>query len=618
MPKRVENLAQSLRRKLQQHANSSVTSVLSRHPKLFLSRARAAARRLLDLRCTTPVVDAKSLRISKEDGLPAFQAELLDLPQQAASIPLVSVLPPHLAKVYSSTELLIVPPEGPPPVVKQRIPRQEYVRAIQRLLALCMVVLRPDSFVKARGALFAVSKSKGRLRLIADLRPWCHITSEPISLRLSMPHLIATRVRVPPQAELEACSGDAKDFFHCFALDSCLWPYAGLPSLSPDELNTLNVDSTVPLSPVLTTLPMGWKRSTHAAQEAHRHLILSDAFLRAHVHILDEDSPVITLGTTHAIIAIVYVDDFHLLYLRRSRELATRVFNRYRDVMESTGFALHKCIFPGSPDAHWPILGLRISRSGDFGAAPSRLRSLRNACLELARRPQVELWRLRELTGSLAWVLCVRRPLLAALNHVYTVTADESLSDHYRVRMSPALRKELRLVATVLPFAYVSLQMEPAAEVFATDASTGKGGEPGGFAVVATSKALPHSLEDIDAWAAATRWDELYRAPFKRPAHINGLEASALLAGARRALTNARHWSKRLSLLCDSQALIHATRKGRSSSPLFAHTLLQLAVLLAATGAALVPLYVNTEVMPADAGSRNHGRPWSEFHHERR
>ena len=110
-------------------------------------------------------------------------------------------------------------------------------------------------------------------------------------------------------------------------------------------------------------------------------------------------------------------------------------------------------------------------------------------------------------------------------------------------------------------------------------------------------RTLDHRLSDAK-WSTivASRWQWLE--------HINVLEARALTVGVRWALSFPESTGSRLLTFCDSLVVVHAVRKGRSSSFPLLRALRQLSALLLAGGLQLSVNYIATEVNPADGPSR--------------
>ena len=90
----------------------------------------------------------------------------------------------------------------------------------------------------------------------------------------------------------------------------------------------------------------------------------------------------------------------------------------------------------------------------------------------------------------------------------------------------------------------------------------------------------------------------------REPAHIVSLEASALLLYVRWLLRTASNHGKRTPVLIDAQAVVGAVAKGRSSAPGLRRTLRRLAAHLLAGDMILKPIYVPSEMNPADGPSR--------------
>ena len=97
--------------------------------------------------------------------------------------------------------------------------------------------------------------------------------------------------------------------------------------------------------------------------------------------------------------------------------------------------------------------------------------------------------------------------------------------------------------------------------------------------------------------AVQIQWD------FK--AHINCLEASAVILGLGWALRSREVLKQRLPLAVDSQVIFFALSKGRSSAPGINIYCRRVAALCLAGQIRLLPLWVRSEYNPADGPSRH-------------
>ena len=91
---------------------------------------------------------------------------------------------------------------------------------------------------------------------------------------------------------------------------------------------------------------------------------------------------------------------------------------------------------------------------------------------------------------------------------------------------------------------------------------------------------------------------------WKDPEHITILESRALFSSLRWRLRRGENQRTRFLHLVDSQAVLGAATKGRSSSRQLAAVLERLSALVLASGVVMFLAYVNTKTNPADRPSR--------------
>ena len=112
----------------------------------------------------------------------------------------------------------------------------------------------------------------------------------------------------------------------------------------------------------------------------------------------------------------------------------------------------------------------------------------------------------------------------------------------------------------------------------------------------------PHSWPRRPVDVARWTWRLCVRYKWKHKSHITELEARAILSALKWRLRSARHLRTRFIHLSDSQADLGVFTKGRSSSRKLHHVVKKAGCLVIAAFAR--PAYTETDVNPADAGSR--------------
>lgn len=153
------------------------------------------------------------------------------------------------------------------------------------------------------------------------------------------------------------------------------------------------------------------------------------------------------------------------------------------------------------------------------------------------------------------------------------------------------------------PLLFTSVAAHWVDRVVAVDASSS------GMGVVAASVAVDSTVVDastagdIQALVVDNVWSTIVSSRWKRQEHINVLELRSLCTAVRWLLSR-RDSGRRVMILSDSQVVIGAVSKGRSSSQHLLRRLRHLSALLLASGLQLRLRYVRSADNPADGPSR--------------
>jgi hypothetical protein len=127
------------------------------------------------------------------------------------------------------------------------------------------------------------------------------------------------------------------------------------------------------------------------------------------------------------------------------------------------------------------------------------------------------------------------------------------------------------------------------------------------------------SPQDMDALASLPKipstpidtsslnWSTIISTPWTKPEHINVLEVRALSTAIRWTLSCPASLGCRLLSLSDSQVVVFAVSKGRSSSFQILRRLRYLSSMVLAGGLRLVMRWIPSTANPADAPSRRYG-----------
>lgn len=214
----------------------------------------------------------------------------------------------------------------------------------------------------------------------------------------------------------------------------------------------------------------------------------------------------------------------------------------------------------------------------------------------------------QRLIGKLLWTALAWRPLFSTLRAaVLPNTVHDAAARLFAAR-------EIRLLSQLSPLARVRL-LRPFAHVcVATDASPWLGAgcfapifETDAISILENAKHLKKmpsaSPTHVESFVRSRRWRRCISHPWRISAHINELEASALLLTVRW-LTRKGCCGMRVVVLSDSDVCIRAFSKGRSSSPRMLFATRRMAALLLTHDRVLYFVHVPSGLNPADPVSR--------------
>ena len=572
-------------------------------------------------------------------------ASRISLPESLHIIPLHQVLPPALAVAYDSSldhspllrpahEILALSLTSPLKPARIAGSRAEYVRLISRLLQQGMISF--TSHPLAVNGMFAVGKDDESDRLIIDAQPAnrCFIDAPHVSLP-NPSHL--TQLQVPQGETLFVAKTDLSNFYHHLGLPTWMQPYFALPALTAGELASIGAPSSTHASfPMCRTLPMGFSHAVFLAQQAHQHVVYaasasstSSAALLPSDSILQLSSPHVTHERAlHGII----IDDFFLFSLDRA--LAQRVFDRVLAAYAQAGFIVKRSKVVEPTSSPIKVIGFEIDGSTSRISLPMESQaSLIRATLAVLHSPTLSSGVLSHVLGRWTWVMMLCRPTLAVFQHVYRFV---QVAKGKRFNVWPSVRRELRMILSLLPLLCASLARPHFERVLASDASSLAGGvvstsmrdvqhdslwvlcsskHHGSLQPLAQSRLasdLPPSLQQLHA-VYSTHYERVMHSSWKvivstawRDAseHINVLELRAALLALHHAVSYPSSHSSRVFLLLDSTVAYFSLWKGRSSSPQLLLVLRKITALLLASDLSLLLGWLPSAVNPADAPSR--------------
>jgi hypothetical protein len=568
-------------------------------------------------------------------------ADRISLPEKLNIVPMLGVLPPKIASMYSAdaspallrptVELLTL--NAALPLKKPRVAgsRVQYVKLLGRLLAQGMIKF--TAYPKAVNGIFAVEKDADSDRLIIDAQPANRLFIDSPHVELPNPsHLV--QLSVPQDRSLYTGKSDLSNFYHHFGLPEWMQPFFALPPLTKLELAELGVDPDTPF-PMCVTLPMGFSHAVYIAQSAHEHIVYQDGILDPSHGLLRLTSPEVT---ENRVLHGVVIDDFFLFSL--DRKLAEQTLARVLDAYRRAGFVVKqsKVVMPTSDPVK--VIGFEINGlDRTIGLATDSALGLVQSTLAALRVGTVSGSLLAHLVGRWTWVMLLRRPSLSVLQHVYRYS---EVARGQPFTLWPSVRRELGMMIGLLPLLHARLDAGIFRHAIASDASSEGGG------VVATEvtpqlhsdlwplcSARHHAVQQtiqnaervrshrsVDSSSAglfsvyysavaAAPWRTIISKPWSGEEHINTLELRAALLAVHWCLSYPSALSSRVYLLLDSTVAFFALWKGRSSSPKMITVLRKINALLLAGGLTLLPGWLPSELNPADGPSRlrPHERP---------
>ena len=630
MPSSLSTVAQPLSQ------TSTLSSRLHEHVYSCASEFHALAGRPALAECDGPPPPLSPASGPVADSLPDLSylpqpatvmplvASRVALPPQAGVVPLLSVLPPALAKRYAAPNSdLLLPPcsrgaRAPATMASVTKYPAQYRLLLRRMDACGMLhwmrAAERDPALPVNG-LFAVFKSDKEDRLIIDARPGNRAQVPSPEVELSMPDFWAS-VRVPAGSRLFVAKCDISNFYHLLLLPEWLWPYFALPPVLADDVGLQGVyGQGCVLYPCVRTVPMGWSHAVFLAQQAHLNVLYScPAFRREDLVLTRRSTCDYRLDRPrHALV----IDDFILFVVAMPGEeaaavaLLRRLQDKYKAVVVAAGLKINakKDVLPTCDGAE--VLGLLVDgRRLTVRLAPASMRALVKATDALMAAGSCSGLELSRLLGKWTWALLVRRPALAAFSAVYTFVQK---SGSRVFSLWPSVRRELQVMCGLAPLLFVSLEAPWFPKLCAVDASTWGCGVVRAAAPASVMDSLANAVglppsPDRDLVAEhlpEARWATLVSKPWSVAEHINVLEARALLLAVRWVVSHPAALGASALFLSDSSVVVGAVSKGRSSSHALLRVLRPLSAWVLAAGVRPSVAWVPTFSNPADEPSRD-------------
>ena len=519
--------------------------------------------------------------------------------------------------------------------------RHEYARYVALELRRGKVDLA--FAVLGGGSVFCRRKPNGRLRVIWNGAAVSEATVQPpkpplLASPASLVWLESTRDK-----PLRLVKRDGECMFDQLRLPAVLRPLMGQPPLPAWELcealgcglpdlQKLAKLSKEPqradlLYPRLLVWGMGFSWSSLACQSlsvqvCHHAGLLDEDFLA------DEMPPPLSAAQAVA----VATDDICIL-TNGDRQHAARWGSKIDRALASHGITKN-----GTKDVNGDLSGTLIGVDLLAGRYLSpglhKLAAWHLAGVELLTQPAegaITPLELSAFLGTPHWFMQLMRPLYSCLETVYEHTSAQP--DTLPRLLTERARAEIALALVLAPLAEVDTAAPWCSDVLATDAS-----KVFGFGVtVATT--TPTVARDIGRLAKhhsffATlidhpgdqepkeRTGQEHKLPLNQSdfhtvissrarfvAHSGALEANAVVLGLRWLSRRAANVGRRVAMLCDAQAVLHALKKGRSSAPTIRALTRRVAALCLGMNWVVHYVYIPTEWNPADEPSRRPHRP---------
>jgi hypothetical protein len=538
----------------------------------------------------------------------AVVADRMSLPATAATVDLLSSLPPELRAVYSSAAPTAwVEGSGirtaAPPKPCSLVSGCEMRRLVARMWSAGMLVFLTT--VQAVCGFFAVDKSDGRLRLITDARPANWHFALPQSVSLPTPDLLA-RIIIPSGVIAFVARTDVADFYHLFRVPGWLQRFFGLP---PVRVCDLPAAARVGLTgewvyPALTTLPMGYSHAVLLAQAAHLHVFdqMPDLFPKCN-RIGDPECTDMTLRPGRVLYAVC-IDD--VLFFGVDEQLVALRQRQYLAAGRRAGFVYkpEKTVAPTADGA--PVLGLEFNgRAGTLCLSAEKMERLVAATRAAVADGHMRAVDLQSLVGHWVWAMLPRRPALSIFSAVFALTNSKRRGT---VALWPSVKRELLVAADIAPLLVARLSAPKFPLTVVSDASsTGlgvvavkrvAGVAPAGTTVAGVNGVVATPVPaDAVIPVVASRW--------RWPEHINVLEFRAAHVALRWVLRHALPGGVRVPLWSDSSVVIGVLRKGRSCSTALNRRMRALASDLLRADVSVEVDWIESALNPADAPSRS-------------
>ena len=492
---------------------------------------------------------------------------------------------------------------------------------LQRLLDADMIVFSEHEPTVVNGY-FATPKSDGKQRFVVDLRKGnLYFCRDNADLDLVNPALLAELI--VEGDKLFVGQTDVSNMFHAIAIPEWMEKYFGLPPVYSDEVGLSGRRRRV--WPMVKSLPMGFLGSVDIAQALRDSIV--DPVLPDHVERLRNGGT--TRVTTEQDIHVPYLDDDTVLSVVSAQRVNGSIL-LIQSALDAHGMSAkaEKTVWGGSR-VITTALGIGLTEDGKALPAAKKLAKTIGATRWVLRSRRCAPDTLHSIVGQWVWYLLLNRPLMSVLSSAY-----EFISQPSPPREVPGpVRHELNLLLALIPMLIVDLRRAPGEIQMASDASPSgqgvvtshllkdefhiarghaftkgwrtrhDGGDDGDSATRGSE--LDSRFAPVAHLVSSRKWKTVVSDRWKhRGEHITLLEARAVLTGIRWVSRQAKRRNTRVPFFIDSQAVLGAFAKGRSSSRKINRILGRTAAYICAANLRLSWLWVPTAHNPADEPSR--------------
>lgn len=553
----------------------------------------------------------------KTQAIPVVASKVsLPSPESFNPRPLLHLLPPDAAELYSSPDrLLRAAPELLPQAGRAGSffgDRKEYVALLQRMYPLHMLGWTTQP--KAVNGVFAVPKGD-KQRLIINATPGNARIVDCPDVCLPTPDMV-TSLRVPARGSLHVAKVDLSNFYHQLLLPEWMCPYYALPHITADEYFAVTgqlCPSPDGIYPMCLTLPMGASHAVFLAQCANESVLYRSGALSKTDNIINRVGTLVR-DPIHGI----YIDDVFIFGL--TKESVDAQFKLVLDAYAQAGLVVNGDKVVRVSDGAVDVVGLRM-RGVEccVSPSPSKLWSVIADTIALLSARRVSGRQLSAVVGSWTWFALLRRPVLSVFCNVY------GFSERCERRLVPlwaSVRRELVLMLSLAPLLRCELDVDFAPVAVCTDASSLGGSvvqrpmsasllpmlcSPPVESCAGEPLAVQPSLlpDDEIADFCPDGWRRVCSFAWSEQEHINVLEMRAILTATKWLVSRPSCCSKRVVLFTDSAVCYFSLSKGRSSSYCLLRVLRRVSARLLGYGVSLMVGWVSTLVNPADFASRH-------------